>query len=135
MIQTRAQKSLKLAEFSVREVSQQKGEVQEIYQTLCQGFPVMVRTCGLCQSIVFSADKASGDGPRAEAHKLLLLHVTAVLAVEDLVSSIRDADTVSYMLYTRQVLSAWIYFKRFSISILEETKPKRPRQTAESTKK
>lgn len=125
MIQTRAQKDLILAEAKVRDVSQLSTEVQDIYRPLCQSFPVMVRTCGLCQAIAFSKDKASGDGARAEAHGLLLAHVAAILDVVDPLAAIRDGDTFHYMLHTRRVLSAWIYFKRFAVSILAETGAKR----------
>jgi CRISPR-associated protein Cmr5 len=64
---------------------------------------------------------------RAEAYKLLLKHVGKILGVETngkggadapLLRKILGADTTEYMLHTRRVLQAWVYFKRFAVSVL-----------------
>jgi CRISPR-associated protein Cmr5 len=45
--------------------------------------------------------------------------VAAVLGVTgDPLDAVRQAETLDYMLKTRRVLEAWIYFKRFAVSIL-----------------
>ncbi len=120
--QTRAQKDLILAMDLVGDVrARHNEEVQQIYGGMCHNFPVMVRTCGLCQAIAFSEDKSASDGDRGTAHKLLLSHVGKVLGAQDkqLLHMVRSADVVTYMQYTRQLLDSWIYFKRFAVSILK----------------
>jgi len=124
-MKTRAQNDLILAEKLVSEVAKEypnkKDQARQIYGGLCHSFPVMVRTCGLCQALAFSAAKAkAGGGARADAHGQLLRHVGKIIGHEENpLKAVQEADTTRYMLYTRQVLSAWIYFKRFAESILE----------------
>lgn len=125
MIQTRAQQDLILAEQLVSEVERERDEVRRIYGGLCHSFPVLVRTCGLCQALAFSKDKAAvqdGQVPsdRNKAHMLLLRHVGRVLGSsdDDPMETVRKVDVVQYMLCTRRILSAWAYFKRFAVSIL-----------------
>lgn len=119
-MKTRAQQDMELAEKLVQAVSTHDKETQTIYGGLCHSFPVMVRTCGLCQAIAFSQAKAGeGKDSREKAHDLLLKHVAQVLGVRgDLLTTVRDASASDYMLYTRRILSAWVYFKRFAESIL-----------------
>jgi len=125
---TRAQKDLILADKLVTEVAQKDGSVQKIYGGLCHSFPVLVRTCGLCQALAFSEakSKAGEDAGRKEAHALLLRHVAGILGMQEAATNespaleaVRDAGVTEYMLQTRRVLSAWIYFKRFAESRLK----------------
>jgi CRISPR-associated protein Cmr5 len=113
---------MELALKCVQEVEQEEEKVRQIYGAMCHSFPVLVRTCGLCQAIAFSADKAqSDDRKRAKAHQLLLNHVAKILNLntECLLEEIVRIDAPTYLRYTRQVLSAWGYFKRFAVSILK----------------
>lgn len=126
---TLSQHTMKTALNLVRAVAEQSKETQQIYGNLCHDFPVLVRTCGLCQAIAFCADKAHSDEKaRAQAYRLLLQHVGEVLGIEtngkggpedELLTAILKADATSYMLYTRRVLHAWVYFKRFAVSVLD----------------
>lgn len=120
-MKTRAQQDMELAAQLVQAVSSHDKETQQIYGGLCHSFPVLVRTCGLCQAIAFSKAKAGeGKESREKAHRLLLEHVAAILGVQsDLLQAVRNASASDYMLYTRRVLSAWVYFKRFAESILK----------------
>lgn len=130
-MKTRAQQDLILAEWLVSEVDQQhpdkEDKVRTTYGSLCHSFPVMVRTCGLCQAVAFSKAKAEADDERIkQAHTLLLHHLGELLHTIDAsvdkvdpLDAIRKADAPTYMLYTRRVLSAWVYFKRFAESILK----------------
>lgn len=121
-MKTRAQRDMELALNCVREVTGKQEKVREIYGGLCHSFPVMVRTCGLCQAVAFSEDKRqSNDSNRAEAHQLLLNHVERILELppQSLLNKILAADAATYLLYTRRVLNAWVYFKRFAVSILK----------------
>jgi CRISPR-associated protein Cmr5 len=127
-MKTLSQEMMQQALDLVREVKGKSGQVPTIYGNLCHEFPVLVRTCGLCQAIAFCADKAQSDEKaRAEAYRLLLKHIGKVLGVETngnsgannrLLDKILGADTTEYMLYTRRVLQAWVYFKRFAVSVL-----------------
>jgi CRISPR-associated protein Cmr5 len=122
-MKTRAQQDMELAERLVSEVAEKSGEVKRIYGGLCHSFPVMTRTCGLCQALAFSMDKSTAkDGTnsaRAQAHRLILEHVARLLGVQAAYEAARDADAGEYIRYTRRALAAWIYFKRFAVSILK----------------
>jgi len=129
-VRTRAQQDLILAERLVSEVARLPEGTRKIYGGLCHSFPVLVRTCGLCQAVAFSADKATAPQGRDEkdrqrAHRLLLRHLGELVAAPgqappaDVVAVLRGCGALEYMRLTRRVLSAWIYFKRFAVSILE----------------
>lgn len=125
-MKTRAQKDLDLAAKLVEQVASQDNGVKQIYGGLCHSFPVLVRTSGLCQAIAFSEDKKAPTGnpqsERNEAHRLLLNHVAQIVGLSDereLLEQVRDGDAQRYMFYTRRILSAWVYFKRFAVSILK----------------
>lgn len=127
-MKTLSQSTMQQALDLVREVATKPQKVREIYGNLCHEFPVLVRTCGLCQAIAFCADKAQSDEKaRAEAYQLLLQHIGKVLGVQTdgtggaddpLLTKILQASTTEYMLHTRRVLQAWVYFKRFAVSVL-----------------
>ncbi|RIH86868.1 CRISPR system Cmr subunit Cmr5 [Calidithermus roseus] len=98
-------------------------EVKNIYGGLCHNFPILVRQSGLCQALAFSADKArvnpnQKETDRNKAHKLLLKHVGDILDVQSALEAVQQTDAIGYMHYTRRVLSAWVYFKRFAASVL-----------------
>ena len=122
MQQTKAQRDLIFAEECVTEVeAEDNPEMAKIYGGLCHKFPVLVRTCGLCQAVAFSKSKMGDRGkPRELAHKRILEHVGKLLVKgADPLDAIRTASAMDYIRMTRQVLSAWIYFKRFAVSILK----------------
>lgn len=130
-MKTRAQEDLILAEKLISEVEKQypdeNNKIRKTYGSLCHSFPVMVRTAGLCQAVAFSQAKAQADDERIKkAHAILLQHVGKVLSTVEpsvdqngLLSAVRNANATTYMLYTRRLLSTWIYFKRFAESILK----------------
>ncbi|MBO1437223.1 type III-B CRISPR module-associated protein Cmr5 [Meiothermus sp. CFH 77666] len=117
-LKTRAQEDMKKALNLVSSLEGENEEVKNIYGGLCHNFPILVRQSGLCQALAFSADKATGDGNRARAHQKLLEHVAAILGQNDALGAVQGADAIGYMHYTRRVLSAWVYFKRFAASVL-----------------
>ena len=91
------------------------------YQKLCQSFPVMVRQSGLMQSLAFSAAKAEKDEGLPQAHKRILGDVAAILneSEGELLEAVQIADAPDYIRKTQAVLEAWVYFKRFSKSLLD----------------
>lgn len=109
-MKTRAQEAMALAH---RRVSEVIGEpYAKTYGSLCHNFPIMVLTSGLCQAVAFSDAKSAKE----KAHARILDDVSAILQRDA-----RDVATVSadeYILMTRRVLDAWIYYKRFAVSVL-----------------
>ena len=128
-LRTRAQQDMALAARHMKGVQGKPKEAQQIYGGLCHQFPVMVRTVGLAQTLAFHLSKVKADGPdtvkkaRETAHRLLLEHVAEVLKLNaeplQCVTAVQDADVSTYMHHTRRVLTAWIYYKRFAVSLLD----------------
>jgi len=129
-ITTRAQNDMKLALVLVAEVeerhrSAKREDTKGRYQSLCQEFPVMVRTMGLCQTLAFCESKKGIEKGLPEAHSILLEHVGKILRTEgNLLHRVQGASATEYMHFTRRVLDSWVFFKRFSKSVLTVEKPK-----------
>jgi CRISPR-associated protein Cmr5 len=123
---TRQQRYLRQALEHVRAMRSQTADTQAAYGRLCHKLPVLVRANGLCQTVAFVEDQASGEGSRALAYRLLLDHVRAALEADtgqtlgarDLARAISEAPLGEYIRYTRALLAAWVYYKRFATSIL-----------------
>ena len=121
-MKTRSQEELEQAASLVTTVKDRGEEIAKIYGGLCHSFPVLVIQCGLAQAIAFHQSKeASGQGDRPTAHGLLLTHVSNVLGVPagELDARLTRMSLTEYMSATRQLLSAWVFFKRFAVSILK----------------
>ncbi len=127
MRRTKAQLEMELAYNCVKDVkaaAEADAQIAQIYGGLCHKFPVMVRTCGLCQSLAFSVAKGGANkSGREKAHTLLVNHVGRVLNLQsaspsEVLEAIQGKEMVGYMLDTKAVLSCWIYFKRFGESVL-----------------
>lgn len=103
-------------------------EAQKIYGGLCHRLPVLVRQNGLCQTLAYIEAKATGkDGvDRVEAYRRIRHHIATVLRIIDdravpdgqLLNKVASGSLAEYRLWTMFVLSAWVYYKRFAISIL-----------------
>lgn len=95
------------------------------YQLLCQSFPVMVRQSGLIQALAFSAAKGKDETGLGRAHRRILGDVTEILGLgeEDPVRHVSSASALDYVRMTDEVLRAWVYFKRFSKSMLKLEAP------------
>jgi CRISPR-associated protein Cmr5 len=131
---TRQQRFMTLAMGHVEQIGrahQKQPQVRNIYGGLCHAFPIMVRANGLCQALAFveakanagsssGQDKDGASGSRAEAYGLVRAHVAAVLDIDNgtLLTRVREAGVADYLRYTRTVLDAWIFYKRFAVSIL-----------------
>lgn len=118
-MQSRSQRDLMLAEKCVSEL-ENGGDAAKIYGGLCHEFPILVQNAGLCQAMAFHAAKAAGEGARAQAHSKLLEHIARILEVDkaELLEKVRNAETREYFAFTRRVLSTFVFFKRFAVSIL-----------------
>ncbi len=112
---TRSQKDMGDAAGRVAQVRREPWA--KTYGSLCHSFPVMVRTCGLCQAVAFSAAKAAKE----PAHRRVLEDVRAILGIDP--ATVATVGCTDYMLHTRRLLAAWIYYKRFAVSILGVERP------------
>jgi CRISPR-associated protein Cmr5 len=107
---------------------------REKYRTMALKLPALILTDGLVQSLAFV--QARGD----EA-QLKLLDDVAATAVwpgvdsgEALVARSRTAELSEYMILTRRVLAALVWYKRYAESVLmkPESQPILPGQTAQA---
>lgn len=122
-MRTRSQEDLERASWLVHTVATvhpETSKVRKIYGGLCHTFPILVMQCGLAQAVAFHEEKASvplGTTPKPQhtAHQLLLEHYHAVLENSDLT----QLSLTQYIYATRRVLAAWVFFKRFAVSILK----------------
>ena len=127
MIRALSQADMELAHQCIQEVETRfpnDPQGRKVYGGLCHSFPILVRTCGLCQALAFHEDKATeASKPRGQAHGLLLDHIARLLGIEGRQALLRhvreDSGITDYMRDTRRVLAAWIYWKRFAVSILK----------------
>lgn len=139
---TRQQRYLENALLQVHEVAVKAPEGskrRKAYGGLCHEFPVLVLTNGLCQTMAFIEAKARGAGedqPGAagaqpeddeeRASRALKLaysdlrdNIISVLDTgPDPLDQIRRAPLQEYMRQTRTILEAWVYYKRFAVSVL-----------------
>lgn len=115
-VRTRQQSNMALALEHMLQVKDTPNA--KVYGQLCLKLPVLVQTNGLCQTLAFLEDKGAKDanGP----HQTLLLHIAEVLDVERpaLLNDVRDAPLMTYIFYSRRIMQAWVFYKRFSASIL-----------------
>jgi CRISPR-associated protein Cmr5 len=118
-LQTRAQQDLIRAVESIRPLQGQGKGMKKNYLSRVKQFPALVMTVGLAQALAFSAEKAGKDNDLGKAHGKLLEHVAAVLEKPDALSAVRDASAPEYMHMTRRVLAAWVYYRRFAVSLLD----------------
>ena len=118
-VQTRAQSDLKQATEAIRLLERQSEGVKKNYIRRVKQFPALVMSVGLAQALAFSDEKAGKDNDLGKAHKKLLEHVAAVLEQPDALAAVQNAETAEYMHMTRRVLAAWVYYRRFAVSLLD----------------
>ncbi len=118
---TRQQRFMSLAWAHLTAVHAGDKETAKIYGGLCHSFPILVRSSGLCQALAFVEAKAAPGKARGAAYSLIADHLAAVLSIKrsDLVDTVRGAPVADYMRYTGAALDAWIFYKRFAVSILK----------------
>ena len=118
-LKNRAQEDLKRAVHDITALGNQSDGVKKNYIRRVKDFPALVMTVGLAQALAFSKEKATKTNDLGKAHGLLLQHVAGILNVTDAVEAIQQAKTLEYMHHTRRVLAAWVYYRRFAVSILD----------------
>jgi CRISPR-associated protein (Cas_Cmr5). len=116
--QTQTQKDLAHVAGRVKEVERESWA--KIYGGLCHSFPVLVKTAGLAQALEYHRSKASSESAengsdRHQAHARLVADVRALLPD----FNAETASLSEYMRATRRVLAAWVFYKRFAVSMLK----------------
>lgn len=102
----------------------QAREVGPIFGSLCHSFPILLRTNGLMQTLVFVVQKSGGQDNRQRAYARLLAGIAESLKIEGrdprtLLETVQDMGVREYMHATRVLLETWVYYKRFAESILD----------------
>ncbi len=99
--------------------------VQKSYGALCHQTPVFVLTHGLAITAAFVDAKAAGESG-AGPYNLVQRHMIGILggnANDPTITAVlaRQPSNGEYMLNTLTILDAWIYYKRFAVSVLDVT--------------
>jgi len=107
----------KVKEFQTSLAPGEDGDkAKKAYGSMAHKFPVLVRMAGLAQAVAFV--EARGKDP----HRKLLEDLAVVLGKQDrknLYEASRTEQLLEYMMLTRQVLEAGVWFKRFAASVLK----------------
>lgn len=120
---TRQQQAMLLAIEHVTAVQADDRISNTTYGAICHGLPPLILNGGLCQTLAFIESKASGKGANAKAYGAIRGHICGILGIthtenDTLVQQIAREDIAEYMRQTRVLLAAWVYYKRFAVSIL-----------------
>ncbi len=105
----------------VQQILGQPARTRSVYGSLCHNLPILVRQSGLCQTVAFLQEKGTGPGDRQDAYRAIHRQIAEIIGVPEgqLLASVQQASVGTTIWYTRQLLAAWIYYKRFAVSILE----------------
>lgn len=121
-MQTRDQKYALIAYERAVNVKNAKDIDDKSYGSMAHALPIMIRRAGLAQALSFVEAKAKADeknGKRPKTLQTLLDDLQATLGrQEPLAQAARKAELPEYMLLTRQVMDALLWYKRFAQSML-----------------
>jgi CRISPR-associated protein Cmr5 len=91
-------------------------ETKTKYGSMAHKLPVLIRTAGLAQALVFV--EARGD----ENHRKLLDDIAITAKCRDrveLLEKSRTTELMEYMTLTREILAVCLWYKRFGSSVLD----------------
>lgn len=99
-------------------------KTRDTYGSFCHDLPIFVRQDGLAQTVAYIEDKAGGNtnqpSDAQKAYQLLRGHMAQTIGVGgSLLTHVRQAHLPQYMRDTTAILEAWIFYKRFAVSILD----------------
>ena len=117
---TRSQKFAKLVYERVSAHGDRSKDEKDKYGAMAQKLPVLVRTAGLAQAIAFLEAKSKSKGGEMNGHLLKDLSGVLGLSSEEFVRKCREVELIGYLRLTQDVLAALLWFKRFSVSVLED---------------
>lgn len=93
------------------------------YGAMAQKLPVLIRTAGLAQAVSFLEAKSQKDTERMNRQLLNDLAATVGtmtgFAAGEFANRCRSAELTDYLQLTNNTLAALLWFKRFSVSVLE----------------
>lgn len=96
----------------------EKAEAKK-YGVMAHKLPILIHTAGLAQALAFVDARPSSTN---KIQKLLLDDLAdTVLGKEDrqeLLQAARESELVEYILLTKQIMNALLWYKRFAQSIL-----------------
>ena len=99
-----------------KRVSRVKKEDCTSYGSMAHKLPILIRTAGLAQALSFVESK----GKKTGAYEQLLKDIAETIGKKDmLLDRARNADLSEYMLLTKQVMDALLWYKRFAQSVLD----------------
>lgn len=99
-----------------KESHKEDKKAQSKYGTMAHKLPILVRTSGLVQAVAFVQTRGN------EYQKLLLAHLAETLGYDGVgtfADDTRRDNLQDYMLLTRRVLAALLWYKRFAESVLD----------------
>ena len=103
----------------VLEVKKRKDEGDERYRgygSMSHKLPILIRTSGLAQALTFLQARGRGLQPQLLDD---LARTVGKESGDDLANSARAVSLPEYMLLTRQVMDALLWYKRFAQSLLD----------------
>jgi CRISPR-associated protein Cmr5 len=119
MLQTRSQQLARQIYPQVYEVKDWSDREQRArYGMLCNRLAFLVLENGLVQALGFLEAKARSNS--GEPERTLLAHVAQILETdaEQLTKDVREAGLGQYRNWTRRILEACVWYKRFAQSLL-----------------
>jgi len=104
----------------VQTIVTQRPEQRKAFGGICHAVPGWIQTNGLAETVVFIAAKGASPGASRWAYTEISAAIAGVLGVEptDLVGRVAGPDMQGYMIDTLTLLDAWVYYKRFAVSML-----------------
>lgn len=120
---TRQQQMALSAYDRVTAVEGQRPDYRQKYGTMAHKLPLLIHTAGLAQALAFVESR------NEDAHTQLLQHLAETIDHagihhgRELAARSRAAELDEYMLLTRRVLAALVWYKRFVESILKIEQP------------
>ena len=114
-MQTRDQQYALSAYKRVSVVSKKDKQFYETYGAMAHKLPILIRKAGLAQALSFVEAKATDKA----AYSSLLTDLRATVERnENLATLARSVELADYILLTKQVMDALLWYKRFAQSIL-----------------
>lgn len=89
------------------------------YGTMAHKLPMLIRNAGLAQALVFVEARGESAQKKLLQHLAETIDFGGVTSWDALVELSRTADLATYMLLTRRVMAALVWYKRFTESILK----------------
>ncbi|MFD3164297.1 type III-B CRISPR module-associated protein Cmr5 [Herpetosiphon sp. NSE202] len=121
VFQTRDQKFASVIYQQIQDIKQQSVANQKRYGVIAHKLPILIRTAGLAQALVFISSRSKKkELGKDDEFSLFLTHLTKTINIDtsDIVEYAIKVDLSKYMYITQQILDALLWYKRFAQSVL-----------------